>query len=82
MSAQHQLSTLALTASHDLSKHRKTIAVPIYQSTPYRFDSTTHRQLTEDQQTATGVTPDLIRLSVGLESIEDLMDDLTQAIKA
>lgn len=44
--------------------------------------STTHQQLTEDQQTATGVTPDLIRLSVGLEAIEDLMDDLTQAIKA
>lgn len=44
--------------------------------------STTHQQLKEDQQTATGVTPDLIRLSVGLEAIEDLMDDLTQAIKA
>jgi O-acetylhomoserine (thiol)-lyase len=44
--------------------------------------STTHQQLTEDQQAATGVTPDLIRLSVGLEAIEDLIDDLSQAIKA
>ncbi len=42
MSAHHQLSTLALTAGHDLSQHGKTIAVPIYQSTAYRFDSTDH----------------------------------------
>ena len=42
MSAHHHLSTLALTAGHDLSKHGKTIAVPIYQSTAYRFDSTDH----------------------------------------
>ena len=42
MSAQHQFSTLALTAGHDLSQHGKTIAVPIYQTTAYRFDSTDH----------------------------------------
>ena len=44
--------------------------------------STTHQQLTEDQQASTGVTPDLIRLSVGLEAVEDLIDDLARAIKA
>jgi O-acetylhomoserine (thiol)-lyase len=42
MSAQHQFSTLALSAGHDLSQHGKTIAVPIYQTTAYRFDSTDH----------------------------------------
>ncbi|NNC98380.1 MAG: O-acetylhomoserine aminocarboxypropyltransferase/cysteine synthase [Gammaproteobacteria bacterium] len=38
--------------------------------------STTHQQLTEEQQESTGVTQDLIRLSVGLEDIEDLKQDL------
>lgn len=38
--------------------------------------STTHQQLTEEQQKTTGVTPDLIRLSIGLEDIEDLKKDL------
>lgn len=41
--------------------------------------STTHQQLTEEQQLSTGVTKDLIRLSVGLEDIEDLKTDLTAA---
>ena len=43
--------------------------------------STTHQQLTELEQKSTGVTPDLIRLSVGLESIIDLKADLEQAFK-
>ncbi len=41
--------------------------------------STTHQQLSDEQQEATGVTKDLIRLSVGLEDIEDLKQDLKQA---
>jgi O-acetylhomoserine (thiol)-lyase len=41
--------------------------------------STTHQQLTEEEQASTGVTPDLIRLSVGLEDIEDLKNDLKEA---
>ncbi|MGC6480347.1 MAG: O-acetylhomoserine aminocarboxypropyltransferase/cysteine synthase family protein [Flavobacteriaceae bacterium] len=41
--------------------------------------STTHQQLDEDSQKETGVTQDLIRLSVGLEAIEDLKADLKQA---
>lgn len=44
--------------------------------------STTHQQLTVEEQASAGVTPDLIRLSVGLEDIEDLKNDLTQALKA
>lgn len=44
--------------------------------------STTHSQLTEDEQFETGVTPDFIRLSIGLETVDDLIEDLDQALKA
>lgn len=43
--------------------------------------STTHQQLNEAQQAAAGVSPDLIRLSVGLEDIEDLKNDLQQTFE-
>ena len=43
--------------------------------------STTHSQLTVDEQFATGVTPDFVRLSIGLETIDDLLFDLDQALK-
>ncbi|SNB33238.1 O-acetylhomoserine aminocarboxypropyltransferase/cysteine synthase family protein [Flavobacterium psychrophilum] len=43
--------------------------------------STTHQQLTNEEQVATGVTKDLIRLSVGLEDIEDLKADLKAVFK-
>jgi O-acetylhomoserine (thiol)-lyase len=42
--------------------------------------STTHQQLTGDALKKTGVTEDLIRLSVGIESIKDLKNDLEQAL--
>ena len=42
--------------------------------------STTHSQLTPEEQQSTGVTPDYIRVSVGLESIDDLIADLDQAL--
>jgi O-acetylhomoserine (thiol)-lyase len=42
--------------------------------------STTHSQLSVDEQKTTGVTPDYVRLSVGLESIDDLLQDLDQAL--
>jgi len=44
--------------------------------------STTHRQLSESEQAAAGVTPDMVRLSIGLEDVEDLMWDLDEALKA
>lgn len=44
--------------------------------------STTHSQLTPEEQNAAGVTPDFIRLSVGLEHIDDIIFDLDQALKA
>jgi len=42
--------------------------------------STTHEQLTQEQQLATGTTPELVRLSVGLEDVRDLIADLDQAL--
>lgn len=44
--------------------------------------STTHSQLTVDEQTETGVSPDYIRLSVGIEDIEDILADIDQALTA
>ncbi|MFT4946550.1 MAG: O-acetylhomoserine (thiol)-lyase [Natronomonas sp.] len=43
--------------------------------------STTHAQLSEEEQRASGVTPDLLRLSVGIEDVEDILADLDQAIE-
>ena len=42
--------------------------------------SHTHRQLTEEQLIEAGVQPDLIRLSVGIEDVEDIIADLEQAM--
>ncbi len=42
--------------------------------------STTHSQLDENAQQSTGVTPDYVRLSVGLETVGDLIADLEQAL--
>jgi O-acetylhomoserine (thiol)-lyase len=42
--------------------------------------STTHQQLSSEEQLATGVTPDFIRLSVGIENVDDLIADLDQAL--
>lgn len=42
--------------------------------------STTHQQLSDDEQIATGVTPDFIRLSIGLEHIDDILADIEQAL--
>ena len=44
--------------------------------------STTHSQLNEEQQAAGGITPDLIRLSSGIEHIDDILADLDQALAA
>ena len=44
--------------------------------------STTHRQLDEAQQLAAGVLPDMVRISVGLEHIDDILWDIDQALAA
>ena len=43
--------------------------------------STTHRQLTSEEQKNAGVTPELLRLSVGIEHIDDVLGDLSQALE-
>jgi O-acetylhomoserine sulfhydrylase len=42
--------------------------------------STTHAELDEAEQKAAGITPDMVRLSIGIEGVEDLIDDLEQAL--
>jgi len=44
--------------------------------------STTHQQLTPEEQAATGVTPEYVRLCVGIEDVEDIKADLNQALRA
>lgn len=44
--------------------------------------STTHQQLSEEEQVSSGVTPDFIRLSIGLESCDDIIADIQQALEA
>jgi O-succinylhomoserine sulfhydrylase len=44
--------------------------------------STTHSKLTEEERQAVGITPGLVRISVGLESIQDIINDVEEAIKA
>ena len=43
---------------------------------------TTHSQLNDEERLSAGVTPDFVRLSVGLEDIEDILWDLDQALEA
>ncbi|MBD3266737.1 homocysteine synthase [bacterium] len=42
--------------------------------------STTHQQLSEEEQNASGVTPDYVRLSIGLENVDDIIKDLDQSL--
>ena len=42
--------------------------------------STTHRQLSEEEQIAAGVTPDMVRISIGLETLDDILWDIDQAL--
>lgn len=44
--------------------------------------STTHQQLSEEEQFAAGVTPDFVRLSIGIETLDDILADLDQALNA
>jgi len=44
--------------------------------------STTHRQLSDEQQIACGVQPDMVRLSIGIENVDDILEDIEQALNA
>ncbi len=43
--------------------------------------TTTHQQLNDEEQAATGVTPDFVRLSIGIENVDDIINDISQALK-
>ena len=43
--------------------------------------STTHRQLNKEELEAAGVPEDMVRLSIGIEHIDDIIEDLSQALK-
>ena len=43
--------------------------------------STTHRQLTDEQLKECGVSPDLIRMSIGIEDADDIIEDIEQALR-
>ena len=45
------------------------------------FTLPTHRQLTDEQLVDAGITPDLVRLSVGIENIDDILADIAQALE-
>jgi O-acetylhomoserine (thiol)-lyase len=72
-------------AGKELVKHLKLTALVVHlgdaRTSLLHPASTTHRQLTEEQQLSSGVTPDLIRVSVGIEDIEDIIEDFNQALK-
>ncbi|MBT8113004.1 MAG: PLP-dependent transferase, partial [Gammaproteobacteria bacterium] len=42
--------------------------------------TTTHRQLSKEEQAAAGVSEDLVRLSIGIEHIDDILEDIEQAL--
>ncbi|HUF80639.1 MAG TPA: PLP-dependent transferase, partial [Burkholderiales bacterium] len=44
--------------------------------------STTHRQMSDEEQLKAGVTPDMIRMSVGIETLDDILWDIDQALTA
>lgn len=43
--------------------------------------STTHSQLTAEQRTSAGVPDDMVRLSIGIEDVQDIIEDLAQALE-
>ncbi|MDP3385887.1 MAG: O-acetylhomoserine aminocarboxypropyltransferase/cysteine synthase [Eubacteriales bacterium] len=73
-------------AGKELIKHMELVALVVHlgdlRTSILHPASTTHRQLTETQQVSAGVLPDLIRVSVGLENIDDIIDDFDKAIRA
>jgi O-acetylhomoserine (thiol)-lyase len=71
-------------AAETFMKHLKVAAIETHvadaRSCCLHPASATHRQMSDEELLAAGVSPDLVRLSVGLESKEDLIEDLAQAL--
>lgn len=71
-------------AGKELIKHMKLTALVVHvgdlRTSILHPASTTHRQMTNEQQIAAGVLPDLIRVSIGIENIDDIIEDFDKAI--
>ena len=74
-------------SSHNLQSHPSGVHTCLYSlcfselgSCVLHPASHTHRQLSDEQLREAGVAPDLIRLSVGIENVEDLIADIEQAL--
>ena len=75
-----------LAAGNEFVKHLKLVSLAVHvgdiRTCVLHPSSTTHRQLTEEEQIAAGIRPELIRVSVGCEDISDIIADFEQALKA
>ena len=73
------------TAAETFMKHLKLIAIETHvadaRSCCLHPANATHRQMSDDELVACGITPDLVRLSCGIEDIEDLIADIAQAME-
>ena len=71
-------------AAEEFMKHLKVAMIATHVSDAHTCvlhpASSTHRQLSDEELIACGVTPDLIRLSCGIENVDDIIDDLNQAL--
>jgi O-acetylhomoserine (thiol)-lyase len=70
----------AVTLQDSLKLARLVVHVAMVRTCVLHPASATHRQLTDEQLLAAGITPDLIRLSVGIENVDDIIADLEQAL--
>jgi O-acetylhomoserine (thiol)-lyase len=73
-------------AGKELIKHLKLVHLVVHlgdlRTSILHPASTTHRQLNEQQQVASGIFPEMVRVSVGIEDIGDIIDDFDQALRA
>jgi O-acetylhomoserine (thiol)-lyase len=72
----------SLAFYHALKLIKRVVNLGDSKSLPCHPASTTHRQMTPEEQFKAGVTPEMIRISVGIEHIDDIIDDLDQALEA
>ena len=72
-----------LDCPSDDRQRRSAAFIACHQTTPRAIApaATTHQQLADDEQTASGVTKDMVRVSCGIEGIEDIKADFDQALK-
>ena len=72
--------TIAIHGGYETDPTTKSVAVPIYQTVAYAFDSAEHGAALFNHQRKAGVTPEMIRLSIGIEHADDITADLDQAL--